>query len=648
MESDPVLAKMAVPAASELFCFTATIDRREDKDPSARSDFHWQIIKCRMLLFATSSVLVCPVRPLSGPRRELAVVCRREDIADVSEVGVEAPPRSPLLDILGRLRLAVSRLRPVSDAEYSACLRYTITARLSPLWNPLGEDERHLIQGRHFLSGARGRAADAVRLEVIVHGEAGAAWLSFSAVRLRVAPLTFTDIDVAAGALDRLHRDPLAVVSSVCIGQPWVRVLPSLKKGVVMEISRTLPEDCPFSSYKNIRRHWKNMYGYRLAEDASDVVFVSIYFSMMGGAPMTYPMSCLTPRPPTPLRSPDPRAVAVAFLGDVAARVATVCGAPSPVAADGLSRPVATLLSCGTDSDSDAEAGAAGAHPNLRPLAENTNGYSSSSATPPREGASTPSTCPLSLATQRDGTRPRVEWNVLKRAPRGDDKENVPPEVRLGAAAVGCEARAVFTIFLLQDAAPPPPPHRPVFGARAPVSVQPRLARPVPVVPASVWFNPPLTSTPTKDRRSPASSASSAAPRSSASCTSAPAPYAPVFRVPAHKPIFLALPKAKKTPAQAAPRPRPRPRPVGTTSPRLGARAAPTGTAGTSARKTGASGERSSSEAPLVPELATADAARRASIPMLLAWLRGRGLPCRAKDKKDELVEKVVSQLGGR
>ncbi|XP_052133135.1 uncharacterized protein C18orf63-like, partial [Frankliniella occidentalis] len=239
-------------------------------------------------------------------------------------------------------------------------------------------------------------------------GDLGVAWLTLTCCRLRLAPLNLPDLDVGVPVLETFHQDPLGYISEMCIGQPWVHVLPSLKRGLIVGISKTLPEETPFRRYKDLRRHWKNMYGYRLSEEPADM-YCSVYFRALGGVPMTYPWPCLTPRMPSGLRCLDVQAVVLSFLADVALRMPTVCGEPSPVAVDGMARLTATLC---TAAAPEAQYDAAGGdpnsgappppRPNLRPLALGEN----TSPSPPRnqdtDDESVASTCPLSLATQRD------------------------------------------------------------------------------------------------------------------------------------------------------------------------------------------------------------------------------------------------------
>ncbi|XP_034245094.1 uncharacterized protein LOC117647459 [Thrips palmi] len=594
-DSDPppaILCEMSVPGLDSLYAFTASIDRSDLRDPSARSDFHWQTFKCRLAIF-TLPVLVCPVRLPGGPLRDLTVICRRQDLDEDLQDGVqdgrgEAGGMSPLRAKLASLQLALSRLRPASSAEYAACLEYTLAARMAPLWNPVAES---LVRGKDFLSS--GKLTDAVRLRVNVHGEGGTAWISIYPSRMRIAPLAMGDMDVSVPVLARFQDSPLGEVPATCIGNPWVNVLPSLKRGMVTSITKTIPPECPFQRYKDFRRHWKNMYGYRLPDDDGGLPYVSVYFERLGKA-MCYPWLCLTPQPPVSLRARDPPAVAAAFLADVASRMPTVCGVAAPIELDGgLVEPVAQLcavrgLRLRGEPGLDGDPGAT--QPNLQPYQHQPRG-SGPAPSPSRDGQDDAAlTCPLSMATQRNGTRPYVEWN-FSRAPAAppaptaqrrrpppedddEDKENRPPED--------------------YQPQPPPPLQRPVFRSRPPVAAAPRLPAPG----GMTWFRPTSSSSP--ERPPSAGRAEGRAPS--------------VTRSPARSTATSCSASASASASANA------------------------------ARKASAV-KRPSSEPLPIPELRTADACRRASIPMLLAWLRSQGVPCRAKDKKGDLVDKAVAKV---
>jgi hypothetical protein len=54
----------------------------------------------------------------------------------------------------------------VSNLTYEACFRYTLVARISPLWNQV---DSYLIQGRDFLLSTS--FLNAIKFEVVNRGE---------------------------------------------------------------------------------------------------------------------------------------------------------------------------------------------------------------------------------------------------------------------------------------------------------------------------------------------------------------------------------------------------------------------------------------------------------------------------------------------
>lgn len=43
----------------------------------------------------------------------------------------------------------INKPRPVTYTVYAACFKYTLTAKMAPTWNVVGD---YLVQGRNFLS----------------------------------------------------------------------------------------------------------------------------------------------------------------------------------------------------------------------------------------------------------------------------------------------------------------------------------------------------------------------------------------------------------------------------------------------------------------------------------------------------------------
>ncbi|KAL3859486.1 hypothetical protein ACJMK2_009705, partial [Sinanodonta woodiana] len=76
----------------------------------------------------------------------------------------------------------VSKPLQVTPAMYQACLRYTLLARIAPLWNKAGD---WLVQGRDFLMQTG--FTNAVKLEVNVNKTE--LYFSMEATAARFSPL---------------------------------------------------------------------------------------------------------------------------------------------------------------------------------------------------------------------------------------------------------------------------------------------------------------------------------------------------------------------------------------------------------------------------------------------------------------------------
>jgi len=59
-----------------------------------------------------------------------------------------------------------------------------------------------------------------------------------------------------------------------------------------MAVSRGLPlgTEAGFSSYKEMKKYWKNMYGYRLPETDYAIFYVQVHFKLIGPKLFTYPL----------------------------------------------------------------------------------------------------------------------------------------------------------------------------------------------------------------------------------------------------------------------------------------------------------------------------------------------------------------------
>nr|KAG5709015.1 hypothetical protein BaRGS_004654 [Batillaria attramentaria] len=171
-------------------------------------------------------------------------------------------------------QLQVSSAFRATPSVYQACLHYTMLARLAPLWNKAGD---WLIQEFDLVANTQ-------------------------------------ELYISAG--------------EVAVPGFWCHVLPSMKKGRLCSVSLSIPADSPFTSYRDLKRHWKNTYGYRLPETDDDIFYGQISFWATGGKQFTYPSVCLRAGPIQPVPRVEPRPILSAFLQDLHVKLPSVCGQP--------------------------------------------------------------------------------------------------------------------------------------------------------------------------------------------------------------------------------------------------------------------------------------------------------------------------------
>ena len=84
--------------------------------------------------------------------------------------------------------------------------------------------------------------------------------------------------------MKHLHSHDKGIDNFYLMKQTTLNVYFSNKKGQVYRVSHTLPScgDGGFKSYKDMKRYWKNAYGYRLPESDEDLLYYQINFKLIG------------------------------------------------------------------------------------------------------------------------------------------------------------------------------------------------------------------------------------------------------------------------------------------------------------------------------------------------------------------------------
>ncbi|XP_014194918.1 uncharacterized protein LOC102307916 isoform X8 [Haplochromis burtoni] len=235
---------LSLPDPKQLVCVTLTL---QDEGEELRSK---QIRTCRELVLLFSDLLAAPAL---------------DSFADITVVIATSFLQNGILQVFGhRHRLQLGSPQSVLPGDLQRCLSYSLISRLSPSWNKVG---LFLVSGKDFLTES-GRL-NAVSVELSVTEAHMCFSIEASAVRL---PLTTVrqqehlyvnvlgDFDLPPLVLQRLCSDRDFVVDlASTAGAVWCHVLPSMKKGQVIFISRQLPKHGPFRSYRDLQKHWNLM-----------------------------------------------------------------------------------------------------------------------------------------------------------------------------------------------------------------------------------------------------------------------------------------------------------------------------------------------------------------------------------------------------
>ncbi|XP_026056654.1 uncharacterized protein C18orf63 homolog isoform X2 [Carassius auratus] len=207
----------------------------------------------------------------------------------------------------------------VFPAILQTCLSYSVTARLAPKWNKAGQ---YLIAGNDFLSDSGKHNAVVLELSLTeTH-----LCVSVEANTVRLPPAQIKDFNVPAPVVKNFLHSNDAVLD-VDMTNNWCHVLPSMKKGQIISISRRIPQQSPFQSYMEFQKHWDNMYGYHLPSvSEEEAVYCSVYFKPIGDKLFTYPLCCIRTQPVQCFPRVDLQGVLGNFISDLQAALESVCG----------------------------------------------------------------------------------------------------------------------------------------------------------------------------------------------------------------------------------------------------------------------------------------------------------------------------------
>ncbi|XP_071340448.1 uncharacterized protein C18orf63 homolog isoform X4 [Trachinotus anak] len=224
---------LGLPDLKKLVCITLTL-QEEDEEPRSK-----QIKTCRELVLLYSDILASPAL---------------DSFTDITVVMALPFLQRGVVQAFGQRRLLqLGSPQCVFPGVLQCCLSYSLITRLAPRWNKAG---LYLVSGKDFLTD-RGRL-NAVSMELSTRE--GQLCISIQANTIRLPPPTLEDFGFPPLVLRRFCCDPDSVLDPPSTGGTiWCHVLPSMKKGQIITISRQLPRDGPFRTYRDLQNHWDRL-----------------------------------------------------------------------------------------------------------------------------------------------------------------------------------------------------------------------------------------------------------------------------------------------------------------------------------------------------------------------------------------------------
>ncbi|KAL3181271.1 hypothetical protein MRX96_008768 [Rhipicephalus microplus] len=270
------------------------------------------------LIFRESHVTAAPV--LQAPYSVMATIPK--SLLD----------SEPFRQLLEAMELRVCSRQRAQPQDFQTCLTYTMVALVAPAWNKVG---RYLCQGRDFL------VADGVipAVDWQILATKTKTELTLCGLGIRLRHMTLVDLlgtsKISHETWVQLRENEVAIEPMECF------VLPSMKIALATAVSFKLFSDCPFRSFKDLKKFWKNtehtpinsdllvQYGYRLPDQTEEMmIYVKVQFQTRRDHYYVYPILCVRPREAQSLARINPYPIIGSFLQYVKLRMGQLCGEP--------------------------------------------------------------------------------------------------------------------------------------------------------------------------------------------------------------------------------------------------------------------------------------------------------------------------------
>ncbi|KAM4028028.1 uncharacterized protein C18orf63 homolog [Anomaloglossus baeobatrachus] len=289
----------------ENLCAVKLIMNSEISDPDIRNK---QVKLSRCLLFLYDHIVASPI---PEEFRHILVI-----------MSISFYKTGNLQAVADKQQFTMEKPEIVTPAMLQSCLFYSITVRLAPYWNKAGN---LLIQGADFLTKSGKQDAVAISINVLDNQ----LYIAVHVHTVRLPPCQLCDFDVDSECFQRSLTWNSSSIRQKSDSSNWCYVLPSMKMGRIVHLSHDIPPECPFKSYKDFQNYWNTLYGYELPHmSESDMLYCSVYFKFIGETIFTYPFICLRSQPIQFYPRVHLTKVMNTFVEDLKSKMPHLCGFP--------------------------------------------------------------------------------------------------------------------------------------------------------------------------------------------------------------------------------------------------------------------------------------------------------------------------------
>eukprot|EP00095_Tigriopus_kingsejongensis_P009678 maker-scaffold84_size396325-snap-gene-0.21 protein:Tk09678 transcript:maker-scaffold84_size396325-snap-gene-0.21-mRNA-1 annotation:"PREDICTED: uncharacterized protein C18orf63 homolog isoform X1" len=281
--------------------------------------FTRMMLSGRELVLLYPNMLALPLVDESPPKLWLVF----PDDPDICGFPSPLPGGRPMkerLDCLG-LRCHHSA-RDIPPEILEQCLQFTVQTRLAPVWNRVGP---YFLENRYFLELP---TSSFVEARLVFQASNDEIVLTLKGGRMRFMPMNLGDFEIRPNIYEEFKRRVIDCIPSHAIGISHVHVLPNLTRANIVSITRLLLPSEEISDWREMKRYWKNMYGFRLNEDREPEFYVNVAFGFRKTQIFSYPDLCVRPHIPYPLPRVEPEPILTRFMKDLEVRMPNVCQIP--------------------------------------------------------------------------------------------------------------------------------------------------------------------------------------------------------------------------------------------------------------------------------------------------------------------------------